>query len=84
MKSSSTSTFTIVTGFVLFATVGCSSSTQSRNPGYADRNTAADTRSAANLSLADKDFAVTAAQEARLQGGNYPSERHEYKTAADR
>jgi putative membrane protein len=55
-----------VAGFVFLATVGCSNSTLSSNSGSADRNTAAD-RSApapakANLSLADKDFAVIAAQ----------------------
>ena len=66
MKLSSTSTFTTVAGFVFFASVGCSNSSRSSNPGYADRNTAAD-RSApaparANLSLEDKDFAVLAAQ----------------------
>ena len=60
MKLSSTSTLTIVAGFVFFATVGCSKSTQSSKTGYADRNTAADRST--NLSLGDKDFAVLAAQ----------------------
>ena len=60
MKLSSTSTLTIVAGFVFFATVGCSKSTQSTNPGNADRNTAADRST--NLSLGDKDFAVLAVQ----------------------
>src|SRR5437879_13542068 len=60
MKLSSTSTLTILAGFVCVATVVCSNSTRSTNPGNADRNTAADRST--NLSLADKDFAVLAAQ----------------------
>ena len=61
MKLSSTSTLAIVAGFVFFATGGCSNTTtRGANPGNADRNTAADRPT--NLSLADKDFAVLAAQ----------------------
>src|SRR5260370_25663420 len=59
MKLSSTLSLTIVAGFVFLAP-GCSNSTQSSKTGYADRNTAADRST--NLSLADKDFAVLAAQ----------------------
>src|SRR5258708_37573775 len=61
MKFSSTSTFAIVTGFVFFATMGCSNSpTSSSAPGYADR-TAAD-RPITTPSPNDRDFAVKAAQ----------------------
>jgi putative membrane protein len=63
MKASMKSSFAVAVGLVFLATVGCSNtSNQSSNPASADRTTAADRSAAVNMSSADKDFAVKAAQ----------------------
>lgn len=84
MKLPSKAYFAMATGLVFLATLGCSNTgnnaSNTGNPGYADRNAAADRPAntpPANLSSTDRDFAMKAAQGgmAEVELGNLAQQR---------